>query len=273
MCFKGTAFYRVHSEIVVFWTFKPGTMTKIGLIGGSGLEKLDILEQKRELTVSTPWGAPSSTLFNGVIGACELFILSRHDRDHSIPPTQVNNRANIAALKEAGCEYVIATTACGSLREEIRQGDLVIADQFIDFTNHRVNTFHDTFEPGRMMHAACADPFSEPLRNRLIHVAGQLGLSHHPRGTIVTIEGPRFSTRAESRMFRLLGADIINMSIAPEAALAFEAGIPYAVVALSTDYDSWKNDENPVTWEEVLRVFDENVRHVTTLLIEVVRQF
>lgn len=243
---------------------------KIGLIGGSGLEKLDILEQRKEIEIATAYGAPSSTLFNGKLGNCELFILSRHNRDHSIPPTQVNNRANIAALHEAGCDAIIATTACGSLRDEIRPGDLVIADQFIDFTRHRVNTFHDIFENGNLIHAAMGDPFSEELREKLIASAKELGLPYHPAGTIVTIEGPRFSTRAESKMFRFLGADIINMSIAPEAALAFEAGIPYAVIALSTDYDSWKADASPVTWEEVLRVFEENVRRVTNLLIHLI---
>ena len=246
-------------------------MIKIGLIGGSGLERLDILMEKREIDMKTPWGAPSSTIYNGKLGNCELFILSRHNRDHSIPPTQVNNRANIEALKLAGCDFIIATTACGSLREEIRRGDIVIADQFIDFTRHRINTFHEVFEGGNMIHAAIADPFSDDLRDRLISTANKLGLPCHPNGTIVTIEGPRFSTRAESKMFRILGADVINMSIAPEAALAFEAGIPYAVIALSTDYDSWKTDEAPVTWEEVLRVFDENVRHVTDLLVTVIQ--
>jgi 5'-methylthioadenosine phosphorylase len=248
-------------------------MKKIGLIGGSGLERLDILGEKREIAVTTNYGVPSSTLFTGTLGNCELFILSRHDRNHSIPPTQVNNRANIEALKQAGCDYIIATTACGSLREEIRRGDIVIADQFIDFTRHRINTFHEVFEPGNMIHAAVADPFSNELRAMLVKAAKELGLSFHPGGTIVTIEGPRFSTRAESRMFRTLGADVINMSIAPEAALAFEAGIPYAVVALSTDYDSWKTDEDPVTWEEVLKVFEENVRHVTDLLVAVIQSW
>jgi len=244
-------------------------MTKIGLIGGSGLEKLNILKNPHETTVTTPWGPPSSSFLSGTLGNCELFILSRHDRNHSIPPTQVNNRANIDALRQLGCEYIIATTACGSLREEIRRGEIVIADQFIDFTRHRVNTFHDKFEEGNMIHAAVADPFSEELRQRLIASAKVLGLPFHPAGTIVTIEGPRFSTRAESKMFRVLGADVINMSIAPEAALAFEAGIHYAVIALSTDYDSWKTDEEPVTWPEVLKVFEENVRHVTDLLVRV----
>jgi 5'-methylthioadenosine phosphorylase len=252
---------------------KKDTMIKIGLIGGSGLEKLNIFNDVKEVSVGTTYGAPSSTFFTGLIGDCEVYILSRHGRDHAIPPTQVNNRANIAALKAAGCQYIIATTACGSLREEIGRGHMVIADQFIDFTRHRINTFYDRFEPGEMAHVAMADPFSEKLRAILIAGCMETGVTFHPTGTIVTIEGPRFSTRAESKMFRLLGADVINMSIAPEASLAREAGIPYAVVALSTDYDSWKHDEEPVTWEDVLKVFNENVRHVTGLMVHVLKNF
>jgi len=248
-------------------------MIKIGLIGGSGLEKLNIFKDTKEIDIPTDYGFPSSSFFTGTIGPCEVFILSRHGRDHSIPPTQVNNRANIAAIKKAGCEYIFATTACGSLREEIGRGELVIADQFIDFTRLRINTFYDHFEPGKLAHTAMADPFSEILRKKLIAGCKELGIAYHPTGAIVTIEGPRFSTRAESKMFRLLGADVINMSIAPEACLANEAGIPYAAVALSTDYDSWKHDEEPVTWEDVLRVFNENVQHVTGLLVYVLENF
>ena len=244
-------------------------MIKIGLIGGSGLEKLSIFSNPEEISMMTSSGEPSSTLYKGEIGQCEVYILSRHGRDHLIPPTLVNNRANIHALRQLECRYILATTACGSLREEIRRGDIVIPDQFIDFTVHRKNSFYEVFEPGQLGHVAMADPFSGYLRQILIETAGELGLSFHPKGTVVTIEGPRFSTRAESNMFRILGADVINMSIAPEAALANEAGIPYGLIALSTDYDSWKHDEEPVTWEEVLKVFEENVKHVTELLIKV----
>jgi 5'-methylthioadenosine phosphorylase len=242
---------------------------KIGIIGGSGLEKLSVFSNPEEVNIKTQYGNPSSTFYKGEIGQSEVYILSRHGRDHAIPPTLVNNRANIHALKQLGCHYILATTACGSLREEIRRGDIVIPDQFIDFTVHRKNTFFEVFEPGQLGHVAMADPFSEKLRKLLIDTASELGLSFHPKGTVVTIEGPRFSTRAESNMFRILGADVINMSIAPEAALANEAGVPYAVIALSTDYDSWKHDEVPVTWEDVLKVFEENVKHVTKLLVTV----
>jgi 5'-methylthioadenosine phosphorylase len=242
-------------------------MQKIGLIGGSGLEKLNIFSDSEEIAVETSYGKPSSTFFKGVFNGNEIYILSRHGRSHSIPPTQVNNRANIQAFRDLGCEYLFATTACGSLREEIRRGEIVIPDQFIDFTIHRINSFFDDFKPGQLGHTAMPDPFSWKLRELLIETARELHLDYHSRGTIVTIEGPRFSTRAESNMFRILGADIINMSIAPEAALANEAGIPYAAIALSTDYDSWKHDEEPVTWEDVLKVFEENVKHVTNLLV------
>ena len=247
-------------------------MVKVGMIGGTGLEQLNILENPEEIDVSTPFGSPSSSFYTGRMGPVEVVICSRHGREHTITPTHVNNRANIAAMKALDCSMIIGTTACGSLREEIRRGDLVIPDQFIDFTRHRPVTFFDEFEPGEMQHAPMADPFSEKVRNLLIESAGELGLSFHPKGTVVTIEGPRFSTRAESKMFRLLGADIINMSTAPEAILAFEAGIPYGVVALSTDYDSWKHEENPVTWEEIVQVFTENVKSVTNLLIHCLKK-
>ncbi|TSA28365.1 MAG: S-methyl-5'-thioadenosine phosphorylase [Bacteroidetes bacterium] len=245
---------------------------RVGLVGGSGLEKLNIVENLTETEVSTPYGPPSSSLYTGQMGPCEVVILSRHGREHTIPPSQVNNRANISALRELGCSYILATAACGSLQDEIGRGDLVIPDQFIDFTRRREVTFFEEFEPGNMIHVPIADPFSEYLRELLIRGARELGYKVHPRGTMVTIEGPRFSTRAESKMFRILGADVVNMSIAPEAILAYEAGIPYAVVALSTDYDAWKTDETPVTWEEVITVFKQNTNLVIRLLIYVIKQ-
>lgn len=245
-------------------------MATIGLIGGSGLEKLNLFQDPREVSIETPYGDPSSSFLKGRLGNNVVYILSRHGRDHTITPTYVNNRANIHAFRELQCDHVIASTACGSLREEIGRGDIVIPDQFIDFTRFRKNTFHEIFEPGSPSHTAMAEPFSKQLREIITGAAIDLGLSFHPSGTIVTIEGPRFSTRAESKMFRILGADIINMSTAPEAALANEARLSYAAIALSTDYDSWKHDEEPVTWEEVFRVFEENVKNVTRLLEKVI---
>ena len=241
-------------------------MVKIGIIGGSGLENPGILKSPEVHGVKTPYGEPSSPLLCGKLDNTDIVILSRHRKDHTIPPSRVNNRANIYSLKEFGCTHIITTTACGSLKEEIRRGDVVIPDQFIDFTRHRSTTFFDEFEPGNMGHTPMADPFDANLRQLIINAAKMLNLKVHEKGTVITIEGPRFSTRAESNLFRMWGADIINMSIAPEVILANELRIPYATIAMSTDYDSWKVDENPVTWEEVLKVFNENVHNVLQLL-------
>lgn len=245
-------------------------MTKVALIGGSGLEDPAILKNPKDIQIETPYGNPSSSFKCGKIGGVEVAILSRHGRDHSIPPTQVNNRANIWAIKQLGCTHIIVSTACGSLREEIERGHLVILDQFIDFTRHRDGSFHDSFANGELKHTPMADPFDAKLRDLLIDKATELNLPFHKSGTVVTIEGPRFSTRAESKMFRMLGADVINMSVAPECILANELGIPYAAIALSTDYDSWKTDEEPVTWEEVLKVFNQNVERVIQLLVDTI---
>jgi 5'-methylthioadenosine phosphorylase len=243
---------------------------KIGIIGGSGLDDPKILEGGRDRRVTTAWGDPSSPLKEGRIGDKEVAILARHGREHTIPPTQVNYRANIRALKDSGCEAILATTAVGSLREDIRRGDLVVIDQFIDFTRRRELSFHSSFEPHEPVHAAMAEPYDGKLRAALIDSAARLGLRCHPAGTVITIEGPRFSTKAESRMFRLWGADIINMSVATETILAVEAGIPYAAVAMSTDYDSWKDDEESVSWEAVLAVFERNASNVTSLLADAI---
>lgn len=245
-------------------------MKKIGIIGGSGLDNPDILRDARDQAVETPWGAPSAPLKHGYIGEHPVVLLGRHGREHTVPPTQVNYRANIHALKAAGCDCVLATTAVGSLREEIDRGHLVVLDQFIDFTRHRAVTFHESFEPHAPVHTPMADPFDDGLRQAMIAACKKLGIPHHERGTVVTIEGPRFSTRAESFMFRAWGADVINMSVAPECILANEAGLPYAAVAMSTDYDCWKTDEAPVTWDDILAVFQKNAKNVTDLLIEVI---
>src|SRR3989338_4382500 len=246
-----------------------GLMVKIGIIGGSGLDDPGILKHAKEIEVNTHYGKPSSALSVGKIEGADVVILARHGKKHTIPPTQVNFRANIQALKDKGCTHILATTACGSLRREIGRGDFVILDQFIDFTRHRKTTFFEEFPAGgeNAKHTAMPDPFSEDLRKALIAAAKELKLKFHEKGTVVTIEGPRFSTRAESKMFRIWGADVINMSVAPECILANEAQIPYAAVAMSTDYDSWKSDEKPVTWNEILEIFNQNVDNVKKLLL------
>ena len=245
-------------------------MAVIGIIGGSGLDNPDILSGPRDEKVSTSFGEPSSALKRGTIGGTAVVLLARHGREHTIPPTQVNYRANIQALKEAGCTRIIATTAVGSLREEIARGDLVIIDQFIDFTKQRKMSFHESFEPHKPLHSSMADPYDSRMRQILIDECRALGFPFHEKGTVITIEGPRFSTRSESYMFRAWGADIINMSIATETVLANEAGIPYAAVAMSTDYDCWRQGEESVTWEAVAKVFAENAARVTTLLKNVI---
>lgn len=245
-------------------------MLKIGIIGGSGLDDPDILKDTRDMELNTPYGKPTSPLNIGQIGGVDVALIARHGRDHTIPPTHVNNRANIAALKEFGCSHILATTACGSLRQEIERGDFVIVDQFIDFTRLRAVSFDDVFPAGGR-HTPMPDPFDENIRTAMIQSAKELSINHHDRGTVITIEGNRFSTRAESHMFRAWGADVINMSVAPECILANEAGIPYGAVAMSTDYDCWKDDEAPVSWDDILEVFKENVEKVTQLLLTTIQ--
>lgn len=240
---------------------------KIAIIGGSGLEKLNLFEKTEIIQLETAYGKPSSDILHGEIGNKEVFIISRHGFNHEITPTHVNNRANIAAIKELGCDLILATTACGSLREEIGRGHLVFPSQVIDFTRFRAHTFFDDFKNGEMKHTPFADPFHEETIQILEKLAAEKGLMFHKNKTLITIEGPRFSSRAESHMFRLWGADIINMSTAPEVTLANELQIPYAAIAMSTDYDCWKTDEAPVSMEAVFEVFHQNAKNVTDLLL------
>lgn len=234
-------------------------MVKIGMIGGSGFDDPDFLTDVRILKRGTPFGPLSADLIVGSVADTEIVIMLRHGKGHRIRPSAINYRANIWAMKQEGVTHVIATTACGSLREEIEPGHLVLPDQFIDWTRTRKSTFH---QGDQVVHMAVADPFCERLRSILIETCVAEKIVHHPNGTVITIEGPRFSTRAESRMFRMWGGDIINMSTVPEAVLAREAGICYAVAAMSTDYDSWHHTEAPVTWEMIAETMNKNVDNV-----------
>jgi len=244
---------------------------KVGIIGGSGLDDPRLIENFRETEINTPYGSPSSPITEGAIAGTNVCILSRHGKKHQFPPTQVNYRANIHALKSLGCTHIIATTACGSLRKDIGRGDLVIPDQFIDNTKHRKSSFHEYFE-NSPVHTSMSKPFNETLRQLLIQSSKQMNFKTHESGTLITIEGPRFSTKAESKMFRAWGADIINMSVATEAILANEAQIPYAVIAMSTDYDCLFDDVEPVTWEEVIKIFGENADKVKKILLSAVKE-
>ncbi|MFH1307530.1 MAG: S-methyl-5'-thioadenosine phosphorylase [archaeon] len=240
---------------------------KIGIIGGSGLEDPKLVENYEEKEIITPYGKPSSCLVCGKISGTEVCILSRHGKNHEITPTKVNNRANIFALAKEGCSHIIATTAVGSLKQEIQREDFVILSDLIDFTRHREITFYDDFQKG-INHVSLAEPFSKEIREQIIAACEELGIKHHKVGTVVTIEGPRFSTRAESNIFRQWGADVINMSTSPEAILAKETGIEYGVIAMSTDYDCWKQDEAPVSWEEIMKIMNSNSEKVKKLIIK-----
>jgi 5'-methylthioadenosine phosphorylase len=238
---------------------------KIAMIGGSGFDDPGFLTNVKTMKMGTPFGPLSHDIIVGKAGEIEVTIVLRHGKDHRIRPSAVNYRANVWALKEIGVTHIVATTACGSLREEIEPGHLVFPDQFIDRTAGRKSTF---YEGDQVAHISMADPFCERLRQILIDTAVEENVPHHPAGTVVTIEGPRFSTRAESKMFRLWGGDIINMSTVPEAVLAREAGICYASIAMSTDYDAWHHSEEPVTWEMIVAVMNENVQNVKRIFFK-----
>lgn len=230
---------------------------KIGIIGGSGLSNPEIFEGARECWLDTPYGKPSDALLEGEISGVPCILLARHGRQHSIMPTNINFRANLWALKEQGCTHVIVSTACGSLQEQIKPGDFVILDQFIDRTTKRSQTFYDGEEghPTGILHLPMDTPFCPDTRKILEDSCKELEYSMHSKGTMITIDGPRFSTRAESHMFRQWGGHVINMTTVPEVVLARELGLCYAAIAMATDYDCWKEEEEPVSVEKVMSTF------------------
>jgi 5'-methylthioadenosine phosphorylase len=242
-------------------------MSKIGIIGGSGLDDPDILERPSEVSIDTPYGDPSSNIKEGKISGQNVAILSRHGVDHSISPSNVNFRANIWALKKIGCTHILASTAVGSLRKAIEPGHIVFPNQFIDFTKQRISTFYDE---DKVVHTPMAEPFCLSTIEILRKTAIEMKIPHHVNKTIVTIEGPRFSTKSESHMFRSWGADIINMSSCPEVALAKEQKIHYAALAMSTDYDSWKEDEEPVSWELIEKTMKKNAANVLAIFVKAI---
>ncbi len=233
-------------------------MPKIGIIGGSGV--YGVFEPKKSIKVHTPYGRPSAHIEIGEIEGVEVAFIPRHGKSHDIPPHEVNYRANIWALKELGVERIIGVTAVGSLREEYKSGDIVITDQFIDFTKKRDYTFYNG---PRVAHISMADPFCPEMRGIFYETAKDLGFPVHEKGTYVCIEGPRFSTRAESFMFRQF-AHIIGMTLVPEINLARELGMCYVNIATVTDYDVWA--DKPVDAQEVVKVMKENNYKVQELL-------
>ena len=231
-------------------------MHTVGVIGGSGLYDMAGLENLERVRLTTPFGAPSDEYVRGTLAETRLIFLPRHGRGHRLLPTEVNYRANIFGMKQLGAEWIIAVGAVGSLREEIRPGHLVVPDQLIDRTYQRPSTF---FGNGIVAHVAFADPFCPVLGQALIDAAQHAGATVHRRGTYVCMEGPQFSTRAESQLYRQWGADVIGMTNLQEAKLAREAEICFTTLALATDYDCWHETEADVVIGDILRILNENV--------------
>jgi len=236
----------------------------IGVIGGSGLYEIEGLTGARWQVVETPWGAPSDEILTGRIGGVGVAFLPRHGRGHRLGPSDINYRANIDALKRLGATEVISVSACGSFREDIEPGEFVLVDQFIDRTVNREKTF---FGPGLVGHVSMAEPACKRLRKHLLETARGLSIRTHRAGTYLAMEGPQFSSLAESRMYREhWGADVIGMTNMPEAKLAREAELCYATIAMVTDYDSWHPHHGEVSVPQILATMRANVTHARTLL-------
>lgn len=228
----------------------------IGVIGGTGLYEMDDLENRTEVRVNTPFGLPSAPFIRGELGGTSMVFLPRHGRGHRILPTDINNRANIFGMKLLGVERIISVSAVGSLQQRIKPGHIVLPDQFIDRTSRRPSTF---FGEGIVAHVAFADPVCALLREALCRAAGEEGQEVHSKGTYICIEGPQFSTRAESHLYRSWGAHVIGMTNLQEAKLAREAELCFATLALATDYDCWNESAGDVDIEQVIRLLTQNV--------------
>jgi 5'-methylthioadenosine phosphorylase len=240
---------------------------KIGIIGGTGLYSLDGMEIVEEVFPDTPWGKPSDAITIGKFKGKSIAFLPRHGKGHFIQPSDIPAQANIAALKLLGVEEIVSFSSVGSLRQEIAPLDFVLPNQIIDRTKSRPSTF---FENGVVAHAPFADPFSANIASRIETIAQKIGMKLHTKKTLICMEGPLFSTRAESHMYRSWGADIINMSVLPEAKLAREAEIAYQMVCMSTDYDCWKEDEEHVTLEMVIKNLNQNANTAKKLLADLI---
>jgi 5'-methylthioadenosine phosphorylase len=243
------------------------TQASIGVIGGSGLYEIEGLTDIEEVDLSTPFGKPSDTIVIGTLQGKRVAFLPRHGRGHRILPSELNARANVYALKSLGVEWIISVSACGSMKEEIAPSDIVIPDQIIDRTKGRESTF---FGNGLVVHVSFAEPFCPELSDILYTSAKKAGASVHKGGTYVCMEGPRFSTKAESKMHRLWDVDIIGMTAIPEAVLAREAEICYATIAMATDYDVWHETEEPVTADMVVQTVLQNIETAKSILKEAI---
>ncbi len=238
---------------------------EIGIIGGTGLNDPKLFKNAEEITLETPYGAPSDAITIAELKGRHVAFLRRHGKKHTIRPTDVNSRANIFALKKLGVQYILASSTVGSLREEYKPGDVVFIDQFIDRTTRREQSF---YTENKVCHISVAEPMCPELRRTLISVAKGMGIRMHTVGTYVCVEGPRFSTKAESRMFRTWGADVVGMTLVPECVLAREAEICYASISTVTDYDVWK--DHPVSVDEVIKTMRANIENVKRIIAETV---
>jgi len=243
---------------------------RIGVIGGSGLYEMEGFADRRELALETPFGEPSDAFVAGTLDGREVVFLARHGRGHRVSPSEINYRANVWGMKKLGVEFLVSVSACGSLREDIRPGDFVVVDQHIDRTKGRDATF---FGDGVVVHVTFADPVTPSLAAALADAAAKSGANVHPRGTYVCMEGPAFSTRAESNLYRSWGADVIGMTNLTEAKLAREAELAFATLALATDYDCWHDEHGDVSVEEVLRVLHRNVDRAKATIRHLCRDF
>lgn len=240
---------------------------RVGLVGGSGVYDLSAIDDLREVRLETPFGAPSDAYFTGTLGGVPVAFLSRHGRGHRLAPSEINYRANVCGFKMLGCDALLSASACGSLREELAPRHAVVPDQFIDRTRHRADTF---FGDGVVAHAGLADPVCAELAGCLAEGGRVGGLTVHRGGTYVCMEGPQFSTRAESNLYRSWGADVIGMTNLTEARLCREAEICYASLAFVTDYDCWREATEDVSVESILAVLAENAAAARRALSEAV---
>ena len=246
---------------------------RIGLIGGSGLSDDKFFDDSSLVSLGFTqykYGEPPSSVIKKVSGNKEIYYIRRHGDGHTISPTNVNYKANIHTFKELGVDCIIAISAVGSLRMEIQPGHIVFPSQFIDMTKKRETSFYEGTD--NLYHENMAEPFDYQLRDELINCAKSLDIPYHSEKTVITIEGLRFSSKAESHLWRQWGADIINMTTVPEVCLAKEAGIPYQTIALSTDYDCWNEEHDSVTFEMVVEQVKKNVDSVKKLLIKFINE-
>ncbi|HUU51127.1 MAG TPA: S-methyl-5'-thioadenosine phosphorylase [Nitrospinota bacterium] len=241
---------------------------KIGVIGGSGLYKMEGLEVIEKKNLSTPFGDPSDSFIIGSLDGADVVFLPRHGTGHRILPSELNFRANIYGMKELGAEWIISVSAVGSMKENLYPGDIVIPDQFFDRTKKRINTF---FGDGVVAHVPFADPVCPDLSSILFKAGEKIGAKIHKGGTYLCIEGPQFSTRAESKTYRAWGVDIIGMTNIPEAKLAREAEICYATVALVTDFDCWHESEEDVKIDAVLEIMNKNINTAKSIIKKAVK--